>query len=235
MVSLGGNVDMNMVTNTLWGWVRAPITWVIFFIVLAVVFIAALYIRKKRRLTVPTVEVVNYGTSKAGFNHLKSGWFGKQLMFKGLWWKGPEVLRASTGEEIRDFSTEDYQTVDGKRGVVCFRSPTNQDILVPISKVRIDGQHMVMDIAPAEYIDAAKEIYSDTKKETTDSREKLMQLASWALVVIVSLLCIIFIIQGWTHTMTESKDLLLQAGQTGLANCKAMCVDVMQAVKGLPV
>jgi hypothetical protein len=226
--------ELAIVKTTLLNWVLTPAFWLVIIAGIAAVAIAALYVRKRRRLTVPTIELVDYGNGKIGINKFMSGWFGKELMLKGLWWKGVEVLRAASGEEIRDFSTQDYQTIDGKRGVVCFRSPTNQDILVPISKCKVVGKEMVADIAPAEYIDAAKEQYSNSKKETIDTKEKMMQFLGWSLIIIASLLMIIFIIQGWKHVVTESKDLLLQAGSKGLANCKSMCSDMIQVFQGLP-
>ncbi|MEA3421327.1 MAG: hypothetical protein U9Q97_06590, partial [Acidobacteriota bacterium] len=146
-------------------------------------------------------------------NTLKAGYFGKNVKLKGLWWTGEEVLRTGTGEIIANFSTEDYQEINGKRGIICVRDPNNQDVLVPISKAEIKNKELLLEIASRSYREAAIDIYKQATQETKDWKDKFIQFSGWALVVLFSLISIIVITKMVQHGQAEAKDLLLQAGE----------------------
>jgi len=174
-------------SSKIFSWIITPLFWLFLLIFFIVGVLMILYIRRWKRYVYPTIEVVDLGNGKLGFNKLKSGWFGKKTYLRGLWWTGEDVLRTNQGDRIENFSTKDFQEVDGTRGVVCFRNQLRQNILVPISQLKLENEELIADIAPADYTDVAVDIVKDAAKETSDWRDKLIQFGQWALVIIFSL------------------------------------------------
>lgn len=219
--------DLSGITNYIINWVINPLFWLLLIVGFLLGVVLILYIRKKRKLIYKTVEIVDLGRGKVAFNNLKSGWFGKTLYFRGLWWSGEEVLRTATGEIIEEFSTEDFQEVDGKRGVVCYRDPINQNILMPINKAKFNNKELVADIAPASYRDAAIDIFNQAVKETSDWKDKVLQFIAWALVIVFSLISIIVIVQYVKSGQDKAAELLLQAGTKGAEACANICKEAV--------
>ena len=216
-------VELSGITQMIMQWVITPLFWLLLIIMFAAGVFFILVIRKKKKLIYPTIEVVDLGRGKVGFNNMKSGWFGKKLYVKGLWWSGEEVLRTDTGERIEEFSTEDFQEVDGERGIICYRDPLNQNILMPINRTSFKNKELVAEIAPASYRDAAIDIFNEAIKETSDWKEKIIQFVSWALVIVFSLVAIIVIVQYVKAGQDKAADLLIQAGTKGTEACKEIC------------
>ena len=210
-------------SSKIFSWIITPLFWLFLLIFFIVGVLMILYIRRWKRYVYPTIEVVDLGNGKLGFNKLKSGWFGKKTYLRGLWWTGEDVLRTNQGDRIENFSTKDFQEVDGTRGVVCFRNQLRQNILVPISQLKLENEELIADIAPADYTDVAVDIVKDAAKETSDWRDKLIQFGQWALVIIFSLVAIIVITQMVKSGQKEAADLLLQAGKEGAQSCKDIC------------
>ncbi len=204
---------IGIVSGMLMGWITQPLIWMIIIFLFLGLTVGLLFFRKKKLLKYTVIEVVDHGSGKFSLNTLKAGYFGKNVQLKGLWWSGEEVLRTGTGEIIANFSTEDYQEINGKRGIVCIRDPNNQDVLVPISAAQIKNKELLLEIAPRSYREAAIDIYRQTTKETKDWKDKLVQFGGWALVVIFSLISIIIITKMVQHGQAEAKDLILQAGE----------------------
>jgi hypothetical protein len=198
--------------------------WLILILVFILGALAILWVRRRRKLKYPVAEIVDLGNGRTGINtDLKAGWFGKRLYLKGLWWTGEEVLRTSEGDIVEYFSTEDFQEVNGERGVVCYRDPIRYNVLLPISKLNIKNKELMAAIAPADFTDVAVSIVKDATAETTDWKDKLIQFGAWALVVIFSLIAIIVIVQYVKNGQAEAAKLLLQAGDKGAQACKDIC------------
>jgi uncharacterized membrane protein len=215
-------VSVSGIGGQLYQWIIQPIFWLVILIIILIGFYFILRIRKRRTLIYKCIELVDLN-GKAGFNNLRCGWFGRKSYLKGLLWSGPEVLKTKTGEEIMYFSDEDFQEIDGERGVVCYRDPLNRKILVPISHVGFANKKFVGEIAPASYRDAAADIFNETVKETSTKMEKIMQFAGWALVVMVSLILIIVIVQYVKSAQKDAADLIITAGTKGAEVCKDIC------------
>lgn len=203
--------------------VLQPLFWLIIIVGLVFIIWMLLVIRRKRRLQFPTLEIVDLGDGKFALNKMKSGYFGKILKLRGLFWSGEEVLRTQYGDIIEQFSTEDYQEVDGKRGVVCYRHPLNQKVLLPISKLQLKDKQLVANIAPADFTDASVEIIKDAERETRSGIEKILQWIVLGGMIIFALVSIIVIIQYVKHSQTEAANLILEAGKTCLENAKEIC------------
>lgn len=217
--------------DLLYAWVINPLIWLVVIGVVILVIGGFLYIRRRRKLIYPTIEIVDLGNGKFNFNKFKSGYFGKKKALFGLWNYGEEVLKTKYGETIHYFSTEDYQEVDGKRGIVCYKDPLNKDILVPISHLKTNNKNLIADIAPASYRDTSIEIINETIRETKDWTEKLYQFLGWALVVIFSLVSIIVIAQMVKHGQTEAAGLIIDAGKVCTDNCAEVCSKIASGIR----
>lgn len=225
-------LDIGGIGSMLIGWLLNPLIWILIIFVFLAVTIGFLKIRKRRKLVYDCLELVDYGKSKYddygkfGFNLMKCGWYGKKKLMRGLWDYGEEQLETRDGDIIYEFSTEDFQEINGKRGVICFRDPVNQNILVPIDKCKIKNSHLLGEIAPADFRDVALKIIDDANKETTEWKDKLLQFASWGLVIIFSLVSIIVITQMIKQGQTEAANLITEAGNTCLSNAQTICSQI---------
>jgi len=190
-----------------------PLMWFLIAVFVLGSLLFILYIRKRRRLIFPTIEIVDLGNGKTGLNNLKSGWFGRKTYLRGLIDRGERVLKTNYGDEILDFSTEDYQEVNGKRGVICYRDPLNQKILVPINNLKhIKNKDLLAEIPPSSYIDTVIDLVKDSEKETRDTNLVIAQYVIFGLVIIFALIGLIVIANMVKQGQTESKDLILNAG-----------------------
>lgn len=214
--------ELSGVTNLLMQWILSPFIWIaVIFIILAVT-IGALMIRKKKKLVYPCLEVVDLGNDKCGYNLLKCGYFGKKAYLKGLIDRGEEVLKTETGETIYDFSTQDFQEVNGKRGVICARDSVNQNVLVPLSKSKIAGKNLLLEIAPAEFRDVALELIRDAKEETKDKIQQIMQWVMIGGVIIFALVAVIVIAQMVKQGQQDAGKLIIDAGNVCTEKCKML-------------
>lgn len=210
------------------GWLLNPLIWILIIFVLMAITYGFLLIRRKRKLIYECVEIVSYEDkgNKFGFNFFKCGWFGKKKWLNGLWDYGTEQMETKDKDIIYGFSTDDFQEINGKRGVICYRDPVNQNVLVPINKATIRNKELLAEIAPEDYRETASRIIEDAEKETADWKDKLMQFIAWALVVIFSLVAIIVIAQMVKNGQKEASELIVQAGKTCLENAKEICSQI---------
>ena len=224
--------DLSGATQLLFDWLLSPFIWfALIFVFLAVTF-GFLWIRKKRKLIYECIEIVDYDYGKTGFNMIKAGWFGKKKSLRGWIDYGEEQVETQDGDRILNFSTEDFQEINGKRGIVCARDPVNPDVLVPITKIGLKGKAMLAEIAPAEYRDAATRIIDEADRETSDKKAQVVQ---WILIggtIIFALIAIIVITQMVKQGQAEASNLIVQAGEICLKNAKEVCQTLASSSAG---
>ncbi len=230
-------LDTSMFTSSLGGWFGSTILWLVVLFVLAIVGGGFLIIRKRKKLRYQCVEIVRYGheegkkdpsnrlNAKWGFNIIPCGWFGSKRHLFGLWDTGPEIMKLKTGEVIVGFSTDDYQEVNGKRGVVAFRDPLNQDILAPINKVSVENSELLNVIAPQDFRDEAAKLMNDADVETQDKTLKVAAFVVLGLLVIAVLVLLIILINYQQHVTDSANTALTTASSTCLSNIKTVCGD----------
>lgn len=240
--------DLSFVTSGLFKMLISPVFWIAILLCIMMGLTVVLWVRKKRRCKFPTVEFVDLGNNKVGINFLKAGWFGKTSYLNGLWWSGNEVLKLASGEEIREFSTEDYHEVNGQRGILCFRDPEDQDMIVPITKLTLPkfketavgkvvfkNRELVAEIAPASFRDAAVDCIIQSTKETQDWKEKVIQYVVYGVIAIVLLVIVIVIIKFAGEQIQKAGELITNAAPQAAENCKSMCREMVSVIKGSAV
>lgn len=210
-----------------------PLVWLIILVGMIGFIFMFLKIRRKRRMKFEGIEMVDLGKGHYGFNVVPCGWIGIKLWFRGLWWTGREVMRTTDNEIIMQFSEEDFQEVNGKRGIIFARDPVSR-MLFPINKIRMENKELMATIPPAEYIDEAIAIVKDAEKETTDWKQKAIMWAVMGGIVIFALIAIIVITQMVKNGQKEAADLITSAGKTCLENAQTVCAQVCSAKGGAP-
>lgn len=231
--------SLGSIGGMLTSWLLNPLIWLTIIFIMVGFTWGLLAIRRKRKLIYPLLELVDHGNNKFSFNILKCGWFGKKKFLRGLWDSGEEQMESQDKDIIYEFSTEDFQEINGKRGVIAFRDPVNQNILVPITRTdviafengkKIDGRKLLAEIAPANFRDVATEIIKDADRETSDWKEKLIQWIVLGGIIIFALVSIIVITQMVKNGQDKAAALIVQAGETCLKNAKEVCGQIASAV-----
>lgn len=223
-------VDYSLITNQLLQWVINPLLWLVIIIIMIAGGFFILWIRKKRKLEFQTIEMMDIGDGKFAFNTIKSGWFGKKTFFFNLVDWGEKILKTQDNLEIKDFSTEDYHEVNGKRGVVCYRDPYRQNMIVPINRLQVKNKELVAQIAPADYTNTSVDIIKEATKETKDWKEQLFMWLAIGGIVIFALVSIIIITQMVKNGQKDAADLIVKAGAVCGDNCRTICSQIAQTV-----
>lgn len=224
--------DLSGATQLLFDWLLSPLIWFVLIFVFLAGTMGVLWIRKRRKLIYEFIEIVDYDYGKTGFNLIKGGWFGKKKALRGFLDFGEEQLETQDGEAILNFSTEDFQEINGKRGIIITRDPVNPEILVPINNIKIKGKEMLAEIAPGDYRDASMRIIDDADRETKDWTEKIVQWVLMGMTIIFALVSIIVIAQMVKHGQTEASNLIIESGKTCLENAKEVCQQIATSTKG---
>lgn len=223
-------VDYSTITSVVLQWVVNPLIWLIIIGIIVLGSFGVLYIRRKRRLMFPTLEILEFKDGHFGINKIKSGWFGKKAFLFNLLDFGEKVLKTSDNVEIKDFSTEDYTEINGARGVICYRNPTRQNFLVPITKLGIENKELIAQIAPADYTNTAIDIIKESERETKDWKEQLVTWVAVGVVIIFALVSIIVITQMVKNGQKEASELIVKAGTVCSDNCKTICSEIAQTI-----
>ena len=204
--------------------VLSPLIWilVIFFMILA--GLGGLWVRKQKKLEYQCLVLRNTGNGKMDIKKFKAGWFKTNSMLFGLWDYGMEEELRTGGfrkpvDKIQGGSTIDFHEIDGKRGLVCRRKDDDPKILVPLSKLEVQNDHLLASIASADLRDAAVNIIKKAEHETRNRTAEIVQWVLMGGVIILALVVIIMSYQFVSKAQADSWARLIEAGQivTGAA------------------
>jgi len=212
-------IDRSLITTYLVKWVINPLAWLLLILGFLFGVIAILYIKKRRALKYNGFEITDYGINTG----IKCGWFGSRWYAKGLWTTGSERMFTSDGEEILNFSEEDFIEINNKRGVPFVRDPVTRRLFPAQLSLTDKSREIMAEVPPRSFVDAAVDAYDQSVKETTDWKDKAIQFAAWALIIIFALVSIIVIVQYVKQAQADAGELYTMAGSAGLENCKEMC------------
>jgi len=127
--------DFAGLSGVAFSWLTSFMFWGIALFLVLLVTVGSLFIRKKRKLIYPAIELTDLGAGKIGFKSHRAGWFKTKTMFFGMFdYGGEDVLRLKDGRQVQDASSEDFHDIDGKRGLLVIRKSDDPAILVPVNK-----------------------------------------------------------------------------------------------------
>lgn len=187
-------VDLTGFSGLAGGWFQSWIFWGIVLFALGIGMLGGLWMRKKRKLKYPAMEVVPLGGGQVGLLEWKSGFFRKKKTLFGLLdYGGEEEMQLKDGRKILNASSEDFIEINGRRGPLVMRKGSDPEILVQISKMELDqqGHKIINSIAPGDYRDAASQLIESADRETMKKWEKVIPyviIGSLVLLVIIVLI-----------------------------------------------
>ena len=241
--------SLSTIGNYIPGWLVNPMTYIIILVILPLLVYGFLYVRRRKKLVYPVAEIVDLGgEGKMGLNFLgpkSAGWFGKTLKFKGLWDYGtPEVMRLKTGEIIEKFDERSFQEVNGRRGIIIFRDPTNR-VLIPVNGVDkeftfedggklhsmdnlvVSNRHILASLAPNDYSSTSVDIVRSAARETADKNQQLMQIVIVIGIIVLGLLAILFITHFAGQAIDKASALATEGLKACVENSKTVCQEVV--------
>jgi len=215
-------INFGGIFGSIMGWASSLFFWALIGIGLFVFIIGFLWIKKQRKFKFPCLEVIGLGEGKVMTSLTKCGWFRSQRKFFGLWeYGGEEELIVKDGRKIQCASSVDYHTINGKRGIIAKRKDDDPEILVPLSKVKIENLKLIGEIAPADYRDAAVNIIEKYEKETMTWWQQNAPIIVLAGVIIFALIALIIIFNfakgessAWREFAEASRNVVTVASTT---------------------
>ena len=212
--------DISGMSGVAMGWLSTIIYWIIGLITAIIMALLVLFTRKKKKLKYPIIQIIDLGSNKAGFWYTKAGWI-KSKSFLGLYdYGGEEKMMTKEGKEIQNASSEDFQEIEGKRGLVVQEKSDDPKILVPINRTVLDTESkaIINSIAPADYRDASVKIMQKTEQETSNRFSQFLTQALPYIMVVGFIVSLIMIIQYAKHSQAESWSQTLEAIKMAYAN-----------------
>jgi len=166
--NLGGQV---------FGWFNTLWLWLAVFVGVFVLAVAFLLFLKWGKMRFTAIEEIGIGNDKVSVKVRKAGWIKSDRIFFGLIEKGgTEDMCLNDGRKVLNFSSTDFQDINGRPGIICRRHETDPKMVVPISSVKISNHELLEAIAPADYRDAATEFMKRAEKETMGFWEQNWQV-----------------------------------------------------------
>jgi hypothetical protein len=224
-------VDVSGISNIAFQWASSAIVWVIIIGIMLMGSYGALVIRRNKKFSIPCAEQIELGDGKVGLNTtfkpflrnkpFKAGWFGKQRIFFGLWDYGNDrECITNDGRKVQQASTSDFHDLNGQRGFILARKKDDPKILIPIKRIYLDerSQNSMNAIAPADFRDAAVEIFEQNTRESQQTWEKVVQYIALGVIAIILFITILMIIQYSKWSITEAKDLVIQVSKQTYQN-----------------
>jgi len=206
----------------------SPLMWVGIIFALLIFGVGGLWLRRQKKLEYMCLIHAPAGNGKASWILTKAGWF-KENDFLKLWDYGSEeVIKVKDGRKVFGVTRDNMHFFKGKRCLVLTEKGDDRKVLVPIDKFHFDeiSQESLMEIAPVDLRDVSSQIIQSSDKELRSTMEKVMQYVLLGGVVVVTLICVIMVMQMVKNSQTEASRLILEAGK--------VCGRVVVAPAGSP-
>ena len=193
----------------------SPIMWFAIIFALLLILLGGLWLRKQKKLEYQCLIFAPAGNGKGSWLLTKAGWF-KENTFLKLWDYGnEEVIKVKDGRKVYGVTRDNMHFFKGQRCLVLFEKGDDRKVLVPIDKFHLDeeSEKSLMEIAPVDLRDVSSQIIQNSDKELKSTMEKVMQYVLLGGTIIVTLICIIFVVQMVKNSQVEASKLILEAGK----------------------
>ena len=210
------------------GFFLSPLMWIGIIFALCLVGIGGLWLRKQRKLEYKCLIHSPAGNGKGSFILTKAGWFKEKTIFK-LWDYGnEEVIKVADGRKVYGVTRENMHFFKGLRCLFLTEKGDDRKVLVPIDKLIFDeeSQNALLEIAPVDLRDVSSQIIQSSDKELRSTMEKVLQYVLLGGIVVVTLICVIMVMQMVKNSQVEASKLILEAGK--------VCGQVVVAPAGSP-
>lgn len=188
-------------------------------------FFGAIWIIKLKKFIYPVEIIRSLGNGKVAILRTKAGRFRKKKILFGLLdWSGSfemltkdkrkileysdtdmHIFNPDTGNYNKKINASDYShNFNGRIGFICFQKPDDSRIIVPINTVSFSNMEAVMNIAPADYMDASLNIIKQSDIEMQTNAEKILAQALPFIYIMASVLVVIFLVQYGKYVIDHS-------------------------------
>jgi hypothetical protein len=224
--------SINSYASIVFTWLSSLFFWFIVAIIIIGATWGFLIIRKKRKLSYPCHIDTDLGAGKIGRETTKAGWFRTKTALFGLFdYGGEDILKTKDNRIVQNASSEDFQEIDGKRGLCCIRKGDDPAILLPVNRagtsnkygvgkkgelipiksMKVTNAFLLEEIAPADYRDASVKIIKDSAEETRGKYDKLINAIVYGTLGIIFLICIIMIVQMVKTSQSSAQEFNLES------------------------
>jgi len=206
----------------------SPLMWFGLIFAMCLILLGGLWLRKQKKLEYKCLILAPAGNNKISFTLTKAGWFKEKDFFK-LWDYGnEEVIKVADGRKVFGITREDMHFFKGQRCLVVWEKGDDRKILTPISDMKMgeESNEALMEIAPVDLRDVSSQIIQNSDKELKSTMQQVMQYVLLGGIVVVTLICIIFVVQMVKNSQAEASKLILEAGK--------VCGRVVVAPSGSP-
>ena len=233
-------VDTSMFTGMAMGWLQTGIFWIALAVGAALAGFGFMYVRKQFKFKIPVIEIIRIGNGKVAFNKTKGGWF-KSISFLGLFdYAGETYFKIKDGRKVLEMSSEDYHLINNRSGLVVIRKDDDHKVLAPLSRIDTDPEaikerlndrndltdierkqivqkiafgnyDLLMNVAPAEFRDAAVDNIRQAEKESMTSFDKILPYLAVGVVVVGAVVMVVVVSQMIKSGQTHFLDIIEKA------------------------
>jgi len=203
------------ITGMITGFFLSPLMWFGIIFAMLLFGVGGLWLRKQKKLEYKCLILAPAGSNKISFTLTKAGWF-KENTFLKLWDYGnEEMIKVKDGRKVYGITREDMHFFKGSRCLVVWEKGDDRKILAPISDFKMgkESSEALMEIAPVDLRDVSSQIIQNSDRELKSSMERIMQYVLLGGTIIVTLICIIFVVQMVKSSQAEAGKLILEAGK----------------------
>jgi hypothetical protein len=192
----------------------SPLIWLAIIGAFLILVVGLLWVRKQKRLNVVTFIFTEISNGKQSIQKTKSGWFKSKSVLGGLYdYSGEQIMKTKDGRIILGCSSVDFHDFQGKQCLLVKRKSDDPKLLVPLTRMKIENEHLLGVIAPADFRDAATACIDQTNSEMRSKWEQYIQWAIFIGVIIFALVSIILITQMVSRGQDKAAELIIQAGK----------------------
>jgi len=206
--------ELSFIYDVVYGMVTSGFFWGAIIIGGLIAMLFGLNVKKKRRMDIHIIKVVNLGNDKVAFQETKGGFFRKNRMLFGLWETGGDYqLITKDDDVVYGSEASDYHEFNKKKCLFVTPNPDDLKMLFPLRKFNLSEKtkEILTEIAPIEVRESAVDCYKQTTKEMKDWREQIVQWVLIGLFFIVAFLVIMFITQYGKHIMDKASEMNAQS------------------------
>lgn len=204
-------VDFGGLGGTVISWTTSIGFWIVFCFLAGLIGLGGLWLRKRRKLNKPVIQMYDLGNGVFDFDITKGGWFKKRFTLFNLWDYGSEQLfRLKDNTPVYDVSHNDYRKINGINGIVVVRDPLDPKFSIPISQFFLtkDSTKLLAQIAPADLRDSAVMAIESVDLEMRTKWQQYAPLVAIGFVGLVLIFSILLIAQYGKHNIDSTKELL---------------------------
>jgi hypothetical protein len=224
-------MDLSFFLDGIVGFFRSSVTWIVVIFLVLFSVVGVMKIRQKRKMSFKVLIINELGNDKIAIDERKAGFFKKVRKFKGLLEQsGEDEFVTNKQETIYGYNSTDQHEFGKGKVVIVTPNPDNpkQLFVVPTIRISKKTREAFMKIAPLEIQEAAVDGFNKSTQEMKSTKDKIWEIATFALLVI-GIFLVVLVISQWQKnnidkiTAMNSEALSTQRDIAGILSRVAGC------------